>query len=1042
MSNAIFHNKWHGFNHYTVPLTGFPDSGTDPIASAEFPFRGIFYNVIKGDFGLSLDGVTIFDPGSGFTSTPSLSLRVQPEESMVDQPLFKVGVDIAAQTLSSIEVLDGGSFFTQGVLIFTPGSGETLKRLPEVTLTYRAVSASSDSLGWEFYSSLTQNNSSDWNKYFSVRDTTTPLSASWDLGFNSYLTLSAISGVYDSVYTHSVSLSPETRWDGEGGTGWHIALSSITHRTNEPYQIDTRQKVARPVGLTSNKALSTITWDLSAQTVYFAMTGTDSLTAKDIINPKKGGKYVMWIYVDRCPVERANVIFDPANYNISIKTLSGNYIQTNNVIALTANYITRIDFVYDGQKMLGKASRFRIYAPTDDDLYFQGSGLQFTDPNTGGNKSPVYINPNKNKIFGILSVNSDIDNISQGGVNIESYSNEYTETSSFYIPGSGIRFRFLNGDNQYFNYNLVNAEFQSKATLNRYQSLTGSFDKVVGTLSGRGDWRLPQFAENLIASPNESEVTDNIILSALPTVKYGGPWVFEDTSFRSVKTCLSTYTVEIYSGKNRDIESILVNDISVPINPIVPVTYYGSCHRQPYTFYNERTAYLTFERISSDYDIQITYRPQTPNLIPNLLAWMTAQDDLSLSLGPLSALTAWRSNTEYQFSIARTLPSIAPIVQTEFGVRRFINFSGTRSMQSAEGNAVRPLTALSASQSFLKGFTTFTVFKPLETTPLSSVIWWIGDLNENSTQGGFGLVLSGYQLYTIGNFIEKYQNRQLLLEFDSTRLFQNNIFIVTTKYDPDRNPYRQEIYVNNGRNNLVRSIYQTSFFDNTVTTPLTNFDLMIGKHPTKAEAFGRFHMYDFYIYDRALSRNEIISMNRFLNDKFSLFSDTCGLNPVNIDELPAGFIACNTPVNFSGRVGYPSPEFKYVLGTGAGWVELEYDSYWVPDRFIVTYNDNFVIDTGYVGGRSFDVGGSQRATFTSNLNGKTDPTTGLIYPNFSVFPEDGYPRVKSSPAGSPGGGRARFYKADILPIEAKVQSWAPIPGTAWRCILGCPVPSL
>lgn len=1029
MGNSVFHNKWHSFNHYTVPLEGYPDSGTDPIASNQYPFRGVFYNIVPSITGLNVTGVNIFEPGSGYTVPPNIFLRTSPNRGIIIPPVVTANLDPVTKSISSVNIKDPGLFTFPGELIIEPDPSDNIRVNAIIFTLFDRVSSISNSLGWWSYSSLTNTNSADWSKYPSVNSTTITLSSDWNLGFTGYNTFKSISSNYESVFSNTVSLSPEAAYDGNGATGWHIALSSVTHRTDRAYQIDTRQKVAKPVQIFSNLD-NTVTWRTSAQTVYLALTSNTPLTAKNVIGPTRGGKYTMWVYVDRCPEENANLTFDQENYNVSVKAIDNNFISTNNIIALTANFITKIDFVYDGKKMLGRASRFRIYAPTEDDLYFQGSGISITDPLLGSNKSPVYINPERDKTF---VANVDVDSNLTGIVIDENFSNTFTEASSFYIAGSGIRFRYLNADNQYFNYTLINPEFQSKANITKYRELTGSFDRVIGTLSARGDWRLPQFAQNLLASPSEAVVTDNLILSALPTAKYGGPWELEDSTIRTVRTCTSSYTVEIFSGKNRDITSIFVNDVSVPVNPIVPTTVVGTCYRQPYTFINERTATLTFERISSDYDIQINFQPQLPVRIPNLMAWMIAQDNMSLSYVPsTSALTAWRSNTEEPFSISRSLAAIAPIVQTEFGVRRFINFTGDRSMQSGESTSLRSLTALSASNSFMKGFTTFTVFKTIS-FPTSSVVWWIGDLNTNNTQGGYGLVLSGNQLFTIGNFVEKYSQRMSLLENDSTRLNPNTIYVVATKYDPSSNPFRQEIYVN-GR----PSIYQRSFFDNTVGTPINNFNLVVGKHPTLAQANGRFHLYDFYVYDRALTRSEIINMNNFLINKMSLFSNVCdGSTATSIDELPPGFVPCDVPVNYTGQVGYPSDEFSYNLGTATGWVELEYDSYSVPDRFIVRYDNSVVIDTGYVGSFNYDFGRPNRSNFTTRLVGKEDPVTGNTYPDFINYPDDGYPRIKST-----GRGKARFYKGNSTPITARIQAWAPIPGTAWRAKMLCPIPEI
>jgi hypothetical protein len=43
--NARFHNKYHRRNHHSIPSDGYPDSGSDPIASKDDPFRGDFYTI-------------------------------------------------------------------------------------------------------------------------------------------------------------------------------------------------------------------------------------------------------------------------------------------------------------------------------------------------------------------------------------------------------------------------------------------------------------------------------------------------------------------------------------------------------------------------------------------------------------------------------------------------------------------------------------------------------------------------------------------------------------------------------------------------------------------------------------------------------------------------------------------------------------------------------------------------------------------------------------------------------------------------------------
>lgn len=68
MSNIQFHNKLHRANHFTVSAVGFPDSATDPIASQDQPFIGIFYNSISsGITGSSVEWQ------SNYTTTKSFS---------------------------------------------------------------------------------------------------------------------------------------------------------------------------------------------------------------------------------------------------------------------------------------------------------------------------------------------------------------------------------------------------------------------------------------------------------------------------------------------------------------------------------------------------------------------------------------------------------------------------------------------------------------------------------------------------------------------------------------------------------------------------------------------------------------------------------------------------------------------------------------------------------------------------------------------------------------------------------------------------------
>jgi hypothetical protein len=142
---------------------------------------------------------------------------------------------------------------------------------------------------------------------------------------------------------------------------------------------------------------------------------------------------------------------------------------------------------------------------------------------------------------------------------------------------------------------------------------------------------------------------------------------------------------------------------------------------------------------------------------------------------------------------------------------------------------------------------------------------------------------------------------------------------------------------------------------------------------------------------------------------------------------------CGTPTSFTGGVSYPTPR-TITVGSGTGNITLNFDASIVPDRFIVQWNGNYVIDTGYRGDRSYNRGGADRGAFNSSLTGKVDPITGLTYPNTAQWPGDGYPIVIS-----PGSGSAKFPKVASSPSTANVFVYAPMAGTAWSFTLGCPV---
>jgi hypothetical protein len=143
-------------------------------------------------------------------------------------------------------------------------------------------------------------------------------------------------------------------------------------------------------------------------------------------------------------------------------------------------------------------------------------------------------------------------------------------------------------------------------------------------------------------------------------------------------------------------------------------------------------------------------------------------------------------------------------------------------------------------------------------------------------------------------------------------------------------------------------------------------------------------------------------------------------------------ISCGTSSTFSGGESYPTQQF-ITLGSDTGTVVLNYNAQSVPDRFIVEWNGSVVIDTGYAGSSLYDFGGSIRDTFKLYLSDKLDPITGNSYPDFTTYPDDGYPRV------GPSTGTLSFSKNLASPTVATVKTYAPGGGTGWNYTLNCPI---
>jgi len=154
----------------------------------------------------------------------------------------------------------------------------------------------------------------------------------------------------------------------------------------------------------------------------------------------------------------------------------------------------------------------------------------------------------------------------------------------------------------------------------------------------------------------------------------------------------------------------------------------------------------------------------------------------------------------------------------------------------------------------------------------------------------------------------------------------------------------------------------------------------------------------------------------------------------NYEKVPV--VNCGSQHTYPGGKAYPS--ITHInLGSGTGTVELiDFSPDAIPDRLIVEYNNQVVIDLGYRSlGRDtlYTYGGTSRSAFTSSLTGKIDPITGNTYPDFTLEAPDGYPLVFAL-----NWTNAEFNKNLANITYATVKVYAPMDGTAWSFKLGCP----
>lgn len=785
MANIIYHNKWHRFNHHTVALSGYPDSAIDPIASLDFPFRGIFYTLI---------------------------------------PYITAGDEI---------------------LYYIP----------------------SDSYLWWSTYNYTVTFSADWENWLSVKETLCADVDDYNSGQQGFLWWSSNSALLDTAYKSAFTLSAEYIWplSTEGkfppvsGYGWHVALSSVTMRLNRQ-DVSIRQKNAVPVVL-AETPFRTVNWNVSAaQTAYLTLTGNYTLTADKVFSAKAGGKYTMWVGLDYCPEPFMNLHFNPDVYQIQVKKLSEpDYASENNVIQLSANNITRIDFVSDGNLMYGRATHYKVFLPTTDDIYYGGVANTL-------NPNPAYVN--------VIPPAVGRKIIGGDSIIIEKVADNFIPPiSALYLPGSGVFINYLGTGVQYWSFNLNGATWQSDVELASYGiAITGLFDRVYGNLSG-GYYENSIYAYNLYGSPNFN-TAPNIIKQALPTP----PYILSKQKLIEVPTCLSGFRVNVRSGRNRDVRRIIVNGSPTILNPV----YLNGVPFQ-YNFNNERQLEYGFNRVQQSLTWQIYYQRQVPVAGTKPIFWYDLIDRLDTVLAG-QTIERVDSKVDRNDYLYQTAFHNKPFCE-ENGIFRYGIFR-TNFTLSAYMVASRPLTALQPTDGLAlrsKNFTTFTVIAPLSTTKQNhQIVWWLGDYSAGT---GYGLVMFDEYIAvgTVQNVNQPYTSI-----IATQKIERDKPILISTIVDGNEQKgtgRRHTIFYNGQRLSLGRSLDRAGYqLSASVNVSLSSFNLIYARHPSENRYWGNYKLFAHLIYPGAQKLSRVIAINNYLLEKYGI-RDNLQIPPITAARI-------------------------------------------------------------------------------------------------------------------------------------------------------------
>jgi len=151
--------------------------------------------------------------------------------------------------------------------------------------------------------------------------------------------------------------------------------------------------------------------------------------------------------------------------------------------------------------------------------------------------------------------------------------------------------------------------------------------------------------------------------------------------------------------------------------------------------------------------------------------------------------------------------------------------------------------------------------------------------------------------------------------------------------------------------------------------------------------------------------------------------------------------ACGIPQTYSQNTPTYPTFLQSVLGSGTGTVTLTPVPFGIPDRWVIDWNGNDVVDTGYISTSpaTYNIGGARRNWITEDLNGLQVPelALGQVYPQPqggtfpNVIASDGYPVINPITAA--------FFSKNAVTSTANVRVYGPIRQTGWRSTLSCPV---